>query len=288
MKTPFNWVGNKYSYMNIVNEIVKDKEYNRVIDMFMGSGNVIMNMKCKADIFIGNDKERLLPMMFDAIRNSSGMFDMVEINLIIEKWNRFSKKEDYYDFRDYWNIKYKRNQFDREFIYETALLLKMCSNSMVRFNKKGEFNQGVRGLGKKDEFFTDSMIKLIIDGPNQLDEELSCKEYKFINSDMVNIEYTENDLLILDPPYILRQDMYSQDFTLKHDDHLLDILNNKKVDFIYFNYIERDNFAHSKLYDILNYNPDLRIIEISNKTKSGQGATGVKDVKEILITNIGE
>ena len=38
---------------------------------------------------------------------------------------------------------------DKDFIYETVILLKMCSNSMVRFNAtKGYFNQGFRGISK--------------------------------------------------------------------------------------------------------------------------------------------
>lgn len=256
--------------------------------MFMGSGNVIFNINCEAKEFIGNDKERLLPFLYKAIKDSEGMFDMFELNRIISKWGNFSKKEDYYDFREYWNMRYKRNQFDRDFIYETALLLKMCSNSMVRFNKKGEFNQGFRGLGNKEQFFGESMKELIVNGLNDLDSHVFDREYKFTNKDAKNIEFEHGDLLIIDPPYILRQDMYSQDFTTEHDDYLLEILKNKQVDFIYFNYIERDNFAHTRLYDILNYNPELRVIEISNKTKSGQGATSVKDIKEVMITNIME
>lgn len=286
MKTPFNWVGNKYNYMNNINNIVTNKKYNKVIDMFMGSGNIILNIKCEANIFVGNDKQRLLPILYKSIKNESDMFNISELNSIILKWGNFSNKQHYYDFRDYWNVKYKKNQFDREFVYETALLLKMCSNSMVRFNKQGEFNQGFRGLGNKKEFFTDSMKVLIVDGLNNLNQCLINKEYRFYNMDAMDMEYESNDLIILDPPYILRQDMYSQDFTTDHDEYLLEILNNNKVDFIYFNYIERDEFAHTRLYDILNHNPHLRVVELSNKTKTGQGATSVKQVREVLITNI--
>lgn len=288
MKTPFNWVGNKYNYIDTINDVVKNKKYNKVIDMFMGSGNILLNLDCEANKFIGNDKQRLLPLLYQSIKESSGMFDVLELRNIIAKWNNFSNKQDYYDFREYWNIKYSRNQFDREFIYETALLLKMCSNSMVRFNKQGEFNQGFRGLGNKKEFFGESMIKLIVDGLNELDNNLCDREYKFINYDVLGIKYNRDDLLILDPPYILRQDMYSQDFSTQHDDYLLDILKKKEVDFIYFNYIERDGEKHSKLCDILENNPDFKIIELSNKTKSGQGANGSKNIKEVLITNIKE
>ena len=31
MKTPFNWVGNKYNYIDTINDVVKNKKYNKVV-----------------------------------------------------------------------------------------------------------------------------------------------------------------------------------------------------------------------------------------------------------------
>lgn len=287
MKSPFNWIGNKYTYIDIINKVVKEKKYNKVIDMFMGTGNILININVTASQFIGNDKNRLLPNIYKTIIESDEKFTLGRLNQILVKWSNFSQKEDYYIFRDYWNVKYKTNQFDRDFVYETALLLKMCSNSMVRFNKQDKFNQGFRGLGKLTEFFQESMKNLIVDGLNNLKEDLSKKNYKFINQDAINIKFNKDDLLIIDPPYILRQDMYNQDFTVNHDNYLLDIIQNNISDFIYFNYIKRDGETHNKLNEVLKSNNKLKVIELSNKTKSGQGSTGVKQVSEVLITNIG-
>lgn len=287
MKTPFNWIGNKYTYIDIINEVVKGKKYNRVIDMFMGTGNILINIDVIANQFIGNDKEKLLPNVYKTIFESNKEFTLQELNQFIDKWNNFSQKEDYYTFRDYWNVKYKANQFNRDFVYETALLLKMCSNSMVRFNKQDEFNQGFRGLGKLTEFFQESMKNLIVDGLNNLKEDLSKRSYEFISQDAIDVKFNKDDLLIIDPPYILRQDMYSQDFTISHDNYLLDIIQNNTSDLIYFNYIKRDGEMHNKLNEVLESNNKLKVIELSNRTKSGQGSTGVKQVSEVLITNIG-
>lgn len=288
MKSPFNWIGNKYTYIDIINEVVKGNKYNRAIDMFMGTGNILININIEANQFIGNDKNRLLPNVYKTIFESNREFTLQELNQIIVKWNNFSQKEDYYTFRDYWNIKYKANQFDRDFVYETALLLKMCSNSMVRFNRQDEFNQGFRGLGKLTEFFQESMKALIVDGLNNLKKDLNKRNYNFISQDAININFNKSDLLIIDPPYILRQDMYSQDFTVNHDNYLLDIIQNNKADFIYFNYIKRDGEIHNRLNKILESNNKLKVIELSNKTKSGQGSKEVKQVSEVLITNIGD
>ena len=285
MKSPFNWVGNKYKYMEIINTLVKNKKYNDVVDCFMGSGNILFNLECNANRFIGNDKVKLLPNIYDRIRIKDD-FNMNQIEIILNQWNRFSSKEDYYNFREYWNNKYKNNRFNDSFIYETALLLKMCSNSMVRFNSKEEFNQGFRGLGKKTEFFTDTMKKIIIDGLNDLHIELNKNNYEFTIEDILNIYPDENDLLILDPPYILRDDMYSMDFSKKHNDYLINLLDGNKCDFIYFNYLERDGVIYNELNDIINKN-NYYVIELSNKTGSGQNRKGIKDIKEVLVTNIG-
>ena len=68
MKTPFNWVGNKYNYIEEINKVVKNKKYNKVFDMFMGSGNIILNLDCEANEFIGNDKQRLLPLLYQNVQ----------------------------------------------------------------------------------------------------------------------------------------------------------------------------------------------------------------------------
>lgn len=285
MKSPFNWVGNKYKYMEIINTLVKNKKYNDVVDCFMGSGNILFNLECNANRFIGNDKVKLLPNIYDCIRIIDD-FNINHIEIILNQWNRFSSKEDYYNFREYWNNKYKNNRFNDSFIYETALLLKMCSNSMVRFNSKGEFNQGFRGLGKKTEFFTDTMKKIIVDGLNDLNVELNKNNYEFTTEDVLNILPDENDLLILDPPYILRDDMYSMDFSKKHNEYLINLLNENRCDFIYFNYLERDGAIYNELNDMINKN-NYYVIELSNKTGSGQNRKGTKDIKEVLVTNIG-
>jgi site-specific DNA-adenine methylase len=39
IKSPLNWVGNKFKYLKTVNQLIQGKAYNKVIDCFMGSGN---------------------------------------------------------------------------------------------------------------------------------------------------------------------------------------------------------------------------------------------------------
>lgn len=287
-KTPFNWVGNKFKYIDVINNLVRNKNYNSVIDMFMGSGNILLNINTNANKMIGNDKIKLLPCIYTEIEKNKHMYTLEDVDIILNRFNRFSKKEDYYIFRDYWNEKYLNDKMDEDFIIETVLLLKMCSNSMVRFNQKeGYFNQGFRGLGKKDEFFTESMKRLCVDSVNSLTEILNKKEFDFTSEDFLNFKDSDdNNLIILDPPYILRSDMYTVDWNKEHEDKLNKLIMNTKNDFIYFNYLERDGIVNQELVDIIKKR-GLTVVEINNKTSAGQGRSkNTIEVKEVLITNI--
>lgn len=287
-KTPFNWVGNKFKYIDVINNLVRNKNYNSVIDMFMGSGNILLNINTNANKMIGNDKIKLLPCIYTEIEKNKHMYTLEDVDIILNRFNRFSKKEDYYIFRDYWNEKYLNDKMDKDFIIETVLLLKMCSNSMVRFNQKeGYFNQGFRGLGKKDEFFTESMKRLCVDSVNSLTEILNKKEFDFTSEDFLNFkDSNDNNLIILDPPYILRSDMYTVDWSKEHEDKLNKLIMNTKNDFIYFNYLERDGIVNQELVDIIKKR-GLTVVEINNKTNAGQGRSkNTIEVKEVLITNI--
>lgn len=291
IKSPCNWVGNKYKHLDKINEIVGGKEYERVIEPFMGTGNILLNINAPAEVYIGNDNIPLVPRLYSYMRDNDFYYSLEELEAIIESWNYFSDKEDYYVFRNYWNSKYSNNIYDKDFIYETVLLLKMCSNSMVRFNQKGEFNQGFRGLAKgKSEFFSNNMKDSIVSQLNLLSTALKNKNYKFIVGDFKDVlkETTENDLIILDPPYILRTDMYDMNFTEEDDAFLFDFLAYTKSDFLYFNYLESGRMINRKMNDLFGSTKHkaLRIENISNKTMAGQGRKSTKKVKEVIVTNI--
>lgn len=287
MRSPFNWVGNKFKHMEKVNAIIKGKDYNAVYDVFMGSGNILVNLDCKADSFVGNDLTPLLPNIYKEIK---GQFTLEELELIIKKWNNFSDKKDYYSFRDYWNVKYLGNNYDREFIYETILLLKMCSNSMVRFNRKeGYFNQGFRGLAKgKQEFFTDTAKNNIVKALNNFSSHLSTKSLEFKTKDFKEVLSLagKDDLIILDPPYLLSTSMYGADFTEKQDNYIYEFLEQTKADFILFNYLENGNNVNLGLQKFIKDN-NVNVKVISESDSAGQGKLkGSKSIKEVMVYRV--
>ena len=60
----------------------------------------------------------------------------------------------------------------------------------------------------------------------------------------------------------------------------------KNNDWIYFNYLKRDGIENEELKQFIKEN-NLSYIEINNKTLAGQGRDkNIKDVSEVIITNI--
>jgi site-specific DNA-adenine methylase len=284
-RSPLNWVGNKYKYLSQINKLISDKTYSKVVEAFLGTGNILLNIDVNADVYIGNDKNKLTPQFYNVVRNNNYNYTLDKFNEILDNFNKFTSKDDYYKFRDHWNQKYLSNNFDYEFIYETVMLLKMCSNSMVRFNPTdGYFNQGFRGVTNKNGFFTETKKCNCVNGLNLLSQKLKERNYIFYNQNFVNLtELGEDDnLIILDPPYIAVTGIYDTDYNESIDDILLNYIANTNNDFIMFNYIERDNIKHDKLIDFINKH-NFDTIEINNKTLSGQGRTNTKDVKEAII-----
>lgn len=288
-KSPCNWVGNKYKHLDKINEIVDGRDYRYVIEPFMGSGNILLNINTPATKYIGGDNIPLVPKLYSYMQENRHEYTQKEFEDILKAWHYFSDKEDYYVFRNYWNAKYTNNVYDKNFVYETVALLKMCSNSMVRFNRKGEFNQGFRGLAKgKSAFFSERMKYIIIKQLNLLSIALNQRNYIFKTRDFKDTLKlaSPKDLLILDPPYIMRTDMYDTNFTEEDDESLLYFLSNTKSNFIYFNYVESDKILNEKIDFLIIHSNAYKITEINNKTKAGQGRKGTKEVKEVIITNI--
>lgn len=288
MRNPFNWVGNKYNYMKTINKEIANKKYNTIYELFMGSGNILVNLHAEADLYIGNDIIPLLPNLYNSMEIMED-FKIEELNSIINEWNNFSDKKHYYEFRDHWNKKYLSKQYDRNFVYETILLLKMCSNSMVRFNRKeGYFNQGFRGLGKgKTEFFSPLAKNKIIQNLNEFKQNLNKRKYTFYHGDFKQLmKAGKDDLVILDPPYILSEGMYGTNFTEEDDAKIFEFLNNTKADFILFNYLTSGDRVNGALQNFLDNNEGLYMETINVRDSTGQGRTEGKEVVEVMVSRI--
>ena len=125
-----NWLGNKLKYLKYLEHY--SENFETVIDPMMGSGNVLTEL-IKDHKIIGSDIIKLMPNIYSNFSKFS--FKEKDFKKVINKWE-FNRKEQYYEFREYWNKKYLQDNYDKNFLIETFLLFKMCSNNTVRTHFK--------------------------------------------------------------------------------------------------------------------------------------------------------
>ena len=96
----------------------------------------------------------------------------------------------------------------------------MCSNSMVRFNNKGKFNQGYRGNSCGD-FFNDKTISSCVKDLNKIRSLTSNMTFFILPFQEVFSgilkSTVDKGLIILDPPYVIEDGCYSGQYTLKEE-----------------------------------------------------------------------
>lgn len=293
LRIPFNWAGNKVNYTYFINSMIGRRKYDRVIDMFLGSGNLLLNMRCKANEYIGNDLINLLPKIYNFINDNDLEFHEDDFNEIVDKWGFYSK-DDYIKYRDYWN-KRNKEDIDKKFICETLIILRLGFNSMVRFNSEGDLNQSFRGIRAGHEgksVLEGSNFKVSARSLNNVKKVLRKGNYKFYNMDFRDLitelePFTKDDLLLLDPPYILgNTETYSGEFDEEADIDLLNFVSNVESDFMMFNYLESGGETHNELQKFIKENK-LKVYTLSKKCKLSLPTGGNKDVNEVLITNVG-
>ena len=284
IKSPFNWIGNKAKYIDIINSLVVNKKYNNIYEPMMGSANILLNINCECDNFWGNDTIKLMPEIYNFLKANDIEFYESEFNDITAQWGEFAHKDYYYQFRDDWNDLYLKNVMNKDFVLKTIMLFKMCSNSVIRFNRENRFNSGFRGIDNCP-FFKSITITNIISKLNILAKHLKNRNYVFTNNDYFNINFEKNSLIILDPPYLLSSGVYAGDISENKDWAIIQKMIDSPCDFIYFN----NEIDHGEINNNLNLLSEYPKLNLNTLDCSGQNRRdSTKPIQEILIYRIGE
>jgi len=284
VRSPFNWIGNKAKYIETVNSLLINKKYNAVYEPMMGSGNLLLNVQCECDNLFGNDNIKLTPEIYSFLKDNDLEFYESEFNNITAQYGEFSHKDYYYQFRDDWNLLYLNNKMDKDFVLKSLMLVKMCSNSVIRFNRENRFNSGFRGVDNCP-FFKSITVTNIIFQLNIFTKHLKNHNYIFTHDDYFNLNFQENSLIILDPPYLLSGGVYSGDISENKDWAIIQKLINSSCDFIYFN----NESDHGEINNNLNLLTDYPRVQLATLDCSGQNRKdSTKPIQEILIYRIGE
>lgn len=263
---PLSYVGNKYDYINIIENHIHVNKNTKLYDLFSGSMSIpyLLNKMFPNNKIITNDKNKFLINFYNVLKNSK--------KELINKINYFNTIDNINNYKNLLKIINDINSSDIEKAAIYYILNKIAYNGEIVF--------------KNDELFIYNYKKQVI----KIDENKFNNFSKFLNNiNINNICLLENpdywlnrinkgDIVILDPPYdILNNENkhYLYNFDREEQEKLCIFINkliNKNVKVITFN-------GNTLFIKDLYKNFNLKIIE--SKTSLNKQ----KPYKELLIYN---
>lgn len=234
---PFNWVGSKHRYLKEFAEVLpwdKSKLDLKVLDPFVGGGDLISKLPSawKVD---ANDLMCEVYNLHKAVHSG----EINSSDILTDYNNRgMSKtnKEAFTSLRQEYN-----KTKDIKLLY---LLMTNSFNNQLRFNMKGEFNMP---FGKDRSHFSKNM-QTKLDNYQLL---LKGRDVNFYNKSYKDFEFSEYDLLLLDPPYSNTCATYNENtgWGYEEDIKLFEKIDSSGTDFIYFNQTWSKGVSNQVLID---------------------------------------
>ena len=294
LRSPFFYVGDKYKLVPQLKENFPD-EIDRFIEPFCGGGSVFLNTN--ANSYLLNDIDSYLIKLHNfLIASSANTNDFWNrLKLDIEKYNlsatfmgkdvpkeyrkKYAKtyfakynKESYIRLRSDFN----ENKQDMMLLY---ILLIYGFNRMLRFNSKGNFNLPVGNV---------DFNKNVVNALNAYFNYVSDKKIELFNMDyqdfIETVQPTKNDLVYLDPPYLITFSEYNKLWNEDSEMRLieyLDVLNSRGVRFAVSNVLwHRKRYNGTFNYWAQKYN----IVRIKSNYISFHD-NSEKDSYEVLVKN---
>ncbi|MBP1617716.1 MAG: adenine methylase [Bacteroidetes bacterium] len=207
---PIKSQGIKTKLVDWISSNVKDIDYSRWVEPFMGTGVVAFNVMPARALLC--DSNPHLINLYKGIQNKTITSAIVKHHLIEEGDKLLQTKgEHYYEVRKRFNS----NGDSLDFIF----LSRSCFNGMMRFNKGGGFNVP---FCKKPNRFAQSLVTKITNQVDYISEIIDRGDYTFKNQDfrVTLSELSSDDFVYSDPPYIGRHVDYFDSWTEEDEIYL--------------------------------------------------------------------
>lgn len=294
-RSPLFYVGDKYKLITEIKTHFPDN-IGRLIEPFVGGGSVFMNVD--ANEFLLNDidsfviaihkmlcsyvdrEEEFFKEFFDIVKKYNLSLSYKENTVPKELKESFPKtyfakynKEAYSQLRDDFNKGGKQD------IMQLYALLIYGFNRMLRFNKKGDFNLPV---GNVD--FNQNTYNAIVDYFTLLKEKNTVWYNEDFRVFLNNIDYREDDLIYLDPPYLITFSEYNKlwnEETERELLNLIDELNKRNIKFAISNVTHYKGKVNNLFLD---WSKHYNSFPIKSNYISFNDNT-VKNFNEVLVTN---
>ena len=216
VRSPLFYVGDKRKLMSQIMTHFPN-HIDRLIEPFVGGGSVFMNVD--ADGFLLNDLNLSVILIHRMLCSYSGRTDEFfrEFFSLIQKYgltSRFlgipqerGKSSDCKDVNSeaYNRMKTDFNSGGKKDIMLLYLLIIYGFNHMIRFNKKGDFNLPVGNLD-----FNENVYNALNDYFVQTETKQPQWHSQDYSAFLAEIEFRKDDLVYLDPPYLISSSEYNK------------------------------------------------------------------------------
>lgn len=210
IKTFIKWTGNKRSQAD---EIISyfPKEINIYYEPFLGSGAILGHLKPRKAVC--SDINKPLIELWQKIKKQP----IEVVDDYRKKWQSLQDKGHtfFYEIRD----KFNKKQSHLDFLF----LTRTCVNGLIRYNKKGEFNNSLHHTRKGMN--PDQLKKIILNWSEII------KSYDFLNQsyEITTKNAKKGDFVYLDPPYFNTGNQYFGAIDYNEFINYLEQLNKKGV-----------------------------------------------------------
>ncbi len=216
VRSPLFYVGDKRKLMPQI-KLHFPSHIDRLIEPFVGGGSVFMNVD--ADGFLLNDLNHIVIQIHSMLSSYCDRKDdfFREVFSLIQKYGLTSsflgipqERGKSCDCKDVNREAYNRmktdfnsgGRKDRMLLY---LLIIYGFNHMIRFNKKGEFNLPVGNLD-----FNENVYNALNDYFAQTERKQPQWHSQDFKAFLAEIEFRKDDLVYLDPPYLISSSEYNK------------------------------------------------------------------------------
>ena len=216
VRSPLFYVGDKRKLMPQIKTHFPS-HIDRFIEPFVGGGSVFMNVD--ADGFLLNDLNHIVIQIHSMLSSYCNRKDdfFREVFSLIQKYGLTSsflgipqERGKSCDCKDVNREAYNRMKTDfnsggRKDGMLLYLLIIYGFNHMIRFNKKGEFNLPVGNLD-----FNENVYNALNDYFAQTERKQPQWHSQDFKAFLAEIEFRKDDLVYLDPPYLISSSEYNK------------------------------------------------------------------------------
>lgn len=295
VRSPLFYVGDKYKLMREIRSHFP-QQVGRLIEPFVGGGSVFMN--ANAPVCLANDidnyviklhnwlcgykykSEVLMNELTEMINHYKLSFSLIRED-VPEDLRKAYPKTYFAKFNKsaYVALRQDFNNSGKSDICKLYLLLIYGFNRMLRFNGKGDFNLPVGNVDFNQN--TKDAIENYLAVVSQRQIIFSCMDFR---SFLRGIDFLNDDLVYLDPPYLITFSEYNK---LWNDEierellSLLDELNDRGVRFAISNVTHYKGRVNSIFLDWME---KYSVYPIKSNYISFNDNT-IKKFREVLVTN---